>query len=76
MTDLLITDVGMPEMSGWQLTEAINGLYPKMKVAIVSGWGADITSEDKKKYGVGYVLGKPTTMKEIKNITREVLQSR
>lgn len=74
--DLLITDIGMPEMSGWQLVEAINGLYPKMKIAIVSGWGADIVNEEKAKHDIDYVLGKPISIREIEHVIRDVLQAR
>ncbi len=71
--DLMITDVGMPNMSGWQLAEKINGNYPEMKIAVVTGWGADVSSEEKEKYGVGYVLGKPIDMKQLKKMVTELL---
>jgi DNA-binding NtrC family response regulator len=73
---LLISDVGMPAMSGWQLAENIKGKYPDMKVALCTGWGDDVSSEKKERYGVGYVLGKPTSMDDLKNLIREVLQSK
>ena len=72
--DLMITDVGMPGMSGWQLAEQVKGKYQRMKVAVVSGWGNDVSTEQKKEYGVGYVLGKPIEMKELKNLINEVIQ--
>jgi len=72
--DLMITDIGMPNMSGWQLAERIKGSYPGMKVAVVTGWGVDVSNKEKEKYGVGYVLGKPTEMEQLKNMVGEVLQ--
>lgn len=72
--DLMITDVGMPNMSGWQLAERIKGNYPEMKVAVVTGWGADVSNEEKEKHGVGYVLGKPIDMDQLKHMVGEVLQ--
>ena len=72
--DLMITDVGMPNMSGWQLAERIKGDYPEMKVAVVTGWGGDVSNEEKEKYGVGYVLGKPIDMGQLKHMVGEVLQ--
>jgi YesN/AraC family two-component response regulator len=70
----MITDVGMPNMSGWQLAERIKGNYPEMKVAVVTGWGADVSNEEKEKYGVGYVLGKPIDRGQLKHMVGEVLQ--
>ena len=70
----MITDIGMPNMSGWQLAERIKGKYPSMKVAVVTGWGADVTDEEKEKYGLGYVLAKPIRMVQLKHLVGEVLQ--
>ena len=61
-------------MSGWQLAERIRDEYKGNKVAIVTGWGADVTNEMKKKYGVGYVLGKPVRLVDIKNLVGEAIQ--
>ena len=72
--DLMITDVGMPNMSGWQLAERIKGNYPEMKVAVVTGWGGDVSNEEKEKYGVGYVLGKPIGMGQLEHMVGEVMQ--
>ena len=76
--DLMITDIGMPNMSGWQLAKIIKGNYPGMKIAVVTGWRADVSNEvsneEKEAYGVGYVLGKPIIMNQLKNLVNEVLQ--
>ena len=39
---LLITDVIMPEMSGHELSEQINSLYPEIRCLFMSGYTADI----------------------------------
>jgi len=72
--DLLITDVGMPNMSGWQLAEAIKGKYPGMKVALVTGWAAQVSDREKAACGVGYVLGKPLRLDQLEHLIGEVLQ--
>ncbi|MCK5074770.1 MAG: PAS domain S-box protein, partial [Calditrichia bacterium] len=74
--DLVITDIGMPGMSGWQLAEKIKNKFSgQMKVAALTGWGAQVGKEEKIKHGVGYVLGKPVRLDEFKNLIREVIQS-
>jgi len=72
--DLMITDGAMPNMSGWQLAEQIKGKYSGMKVAMVTGYGDDVGPEQKKQFGLGYVLGKPTNMDQLKGLVGEVLQ--
>jgi len=72
--DLMITDIGMPGMSGWQLAGKVRGKYPGMKVVVVTGWDTDVSNEDKEKYGIGYVLGKPVDLEQLNHLVAEVMQ--
>lgn len=72
--DLVITDIGMPGMSGWQLAKRIKENYPAVKIAVVTGWGNDITPEKRAEFGVGYVIGKPVGIDQVKRLVGEVLQ--
>ena len=70
--NILITDIGMPKMSGWQLIERVNELYPnKMKIYVVSGWGNQISDEEKDKFGVEIVLSKPVKLSQLKSILEQ-----
>jgi CheY-like chemotaxis protein len=70
--DLLITDIGMPEMNGWQLIDAIRGKYDNMKIVIISGWGSDISPEKMQEHGVNYVLEKPISKKNLISLFEEI----
>lgn len=72
--DLIISDVGMPHMSGWQLAEQITEKYKGSNIALLTGWGADVTDEEREKYGVGHMLGKPIGIEQLENLIREVVQ--
>ena len=54
-------------MTGWQLAELIKGKY-NIKVAIVTGWGAEVSDEEKAKYGVDFILGKPVNLDDLKKL--------
>ena len=72
--DLIITDIGMPGMSGWQLAEEIKSRGYSPRIAVLTGWGAEVSQEQKNRYNVGYVLGKPVKIKDLKALIGEVLQ--
>ncbi|MFC1746401.1 response regulator [Candidatus Riflebacteria bacterium] len=73
--DLVLTALGMPGMSGWELADKIKEKFKgKMKVAFVTGWGPQVSKEEKNKHDVGYILGKPVTIEQIKNLFGEVMQ--
>ena len=76
--DLMVTDLGMPLMSGYQLIEKIRNIYPNidMKIVIASGWGDNISNEQKKALGVASVLSKPFASDSINNIIFEVTQTK
>ena len=74
--DLIITDIGMPGMSGWELLEEILKIRYVTKFAVVTGWGADVPEENKRKYNVDYVLGKPIDIKNLKALIGVILQNK
>jgi PAS domain S-box-containing protein len=72
--DLMITDVGMPGMSGHQLIEIIRKKYPDtfMEIVVASGGGNSIPSEQEYELGVKYLLNKPFQIKNLKEIISKV----
>jgi len=74
--DLLVTDISMEGISGWQLAEVIKGKFPEMRIAVISGYGAEITTEKIQSYGVDYVLCKPVSKKEIGDLVDKAMQSK
>jgi two-component system cell cycle sensor histidine kinase/response regulator CckA len=71
--DLLITDVIMPEMNGWDLSEKIKLIFPKIKVLFMSGYTADVIARHGVlKKGIHFIQ-KPFALNELANKVREVL---
>lgn len=65
--DLLVTDLQMPEVDGFQLIKYVSEHYPKMPVLVVSGYISAKGSLEMGKSGVVDYLVKPFTKEELKN---------
>jgi PAS domain S-box-containing protein len=70
---LLMTDVIMPEMNGWDLAMELTALHPEIRILFMSGYTADIIAH----HGIldkGYnFIEKPFSFKKVREKVREVL---
>ncbi len=57
--DAVLTDVGMPGFSGWQVCRAVRDARPGVPVVLVTGWGATISDAELQRAGVSAVVAKP-----------------
>jgi CheY-like chemotaxis protein/two-component sensor histidine kinase len=71
--DLVFTDLGMPDMSGWDVAEKINVAKPGLTVALVTGWGTSLDEADAAKRGVAAVVHKPFEIDELLAIAHRLL---
>ena len=72
--DLVITDLGMPEMSGWDLARAIKKIKPDMPVLLITGWVVDLDEEQKKL--VNGVIAKPFSRDSISSAISQVFPAK
>jgi len=74
--DLVFTDLGMPDMSGWEVAEKINEVKPGTPVALVTGWGTALDEGDARKKGVTAIVHKPFEIDELLRIAQQLLAQR
>ncbi|MBZ0181862.1 MAG: PAS domain S-box protein [Melioribacteraceae bacterium] len=73
--DLVITDIGMPNMNGWELADKIRENYSsKIKIAVLTGWGDLIDEKERESHGVSFVLGKPFTLVQVEKLIDEIIE--
>jgi len=69
----IITDVVMPEMNGWELSERILSSYPKIKLMFMSGYASGIISPNGILAEGVTLLQKPFSMSALADKIRETL---
>lgn len=63
--DLVLTDLGMPSVSGWEIARHAKMKDPKLPVILVTGWGAQYEEDDLSRKGVDLVLSKPVSWEKL-----------
>ena len=76
MPDLVITDLGMPEVSGWDVATGVKALNPGTSVILMTGWGITLDKDRARERGVDVILSKPFQISEIQKVLNEMLDQR
>jgi CheY-like chemotaxis protein len=63
--ELVITDLVMPTMTGWELADAVKASRPALPVGVVSGWGDVAEAAPATQAAVDFVLSKPLTLEAL-----------
>jgi signal transduction histidine kinase len=71
--DLVITDLSMPGLSGWQVTEGAKKHNPKVPVILVSGWAIQQDEPRIRESGVDWILQKPCSMAKFQEAVQKAL---
>ncbi|WP_334119920.1 ATP-binding protein [Limnobacter sp.] len=63
--DLVITDLGMPDMTGIELAHEIKKRFPGVPLVLMSGWGSQINQDDDEFKNIDEVVSKPPRLKQL-----------
>lgn len=66
--DVILCDVGMPEMSGWQVAREIQRIAPESRVWMITGWANEIAENDPRREFVRGVLPKPLDIEQLRDL--------
>jgi DNA-binding NtrC family response regulator len=70
--DVIITDLGMPGMSGIELAEKVHEIYPRLPVGLVTGWGSQLNEEEIAQQGITALLCKPFRLKDVQALVAKL----
>jgi len=65
--DLVITDLGMPKVSGSEVAQQVKELSPNTPILVITGWGAE-----QKPIHADYALGKPVRLSALREAITKV----
>jgi CheY-like chemotaxis protein len=71
--DIVFTDLGMPKMSGWELTEQLKIINSQLPVVLITGWGTQLEEEEVKAKNVNFVLPKPFQINQLTELINHIL---
>lgn len=64
--ELVVTDLGMPQIDGRQVAAAVKEISPATPVILLTGWGHRMISEGELPPNFDFVLSKPPRLKELR----------
>ncbi len=66
MFDLVLTDLEMPGMSGWEIAGALKKLDSNIMIVLITGWGGETIDRDQlHEGGIDTIVTKPFRMDQI-----------
>jgi len=70
--DLVITDLGMPGMDGWQFAEEVRLRHPRLLISVLTGWGDSFGESEKDRRKVFDILVKPLPVEKLRDLMARV----
>ncbi len=71
--DLVVTDLGMPTVSGWDVARETKAHQPEARLLLLTGWGATLDAEEVERHAIDRILKKPFDMNELLLAVQELL---
>jgi len=70
--DAVFTDLGMPEVNGWDLAQQAKAHTSAPTVVLVTGWGFQLEEDAAAARGVDFVMAKPFSWDDVVAVVRQV----
>jgi len=71
--DVVITDLGMPGVSGFDVARCIKQIREKTPVILVTGWELQLKQHELNKRGIDFLINKPFQMRQVLQVVQEAL---
>jgi len=71
--DIVISDLGMEGMTGWEIARRVKESSPATAVALITGWGSQLEERVIRERGVDFVVSKPFRIDEVKRLVNQAM---
>jgi nitrogen-specific signal transduction histidine kinase/CheY-like chemotaxis protein len=73
--DLVLTDLGMPGLSGWEVCRRIKEIKPRTPVGMITGWGMELSRASMEECGLNFLIPKPFEFRQILRIVNDAMEN-
>lgn len=74
--DVVISDLGMPDMSGWDLLSQIRQRDRRVPTVLLTGWGRQFSEDEARERGVDFVLEKPFDQEDLRRVLAQAMSGK
>ena len=74
--DLVLCDLAMPDVSGYDVIRCLNELENRPKIGIISGWSNRLKPIDEEGANVDFIVKKPFNLSELKKFINEAFRDK
>ena len=74
--DLAIVDIGLPDMSGWDVCRALRKRDPNLKIVILSATAKEAARAQMTELGVSHFIAKPYDPISLSELVKKLLPRR
>jgi signal transduction histidine kinase/CheY-like chemotaxis protein len=69
--DLVLTDLGMLGMNGWEVARAVQAAYPATVVGLLTGWDEELAPKPVEGSRVDLIVRKPVTQDTLRGVVAQ-----
>lgn len=74
--DLVITDLGMVPLTGWDVARSARQCHPRCAVALVTGWAGEIDPHGARRQAVDRIITKPFDLEQVLACVHDLLSEK
>ncbi|HEU4329120.1 MAG TPA: GAF domain-containing protein, partial [Roseiflexaceae bacterium] len=71
--DVVLSDLGMPDMNGWDLLAQLKRVDPDVPTVLITGWGRQYSADEARGRGADFVIEKPFDQETLREALAEAL---